>query len=404
MCRVVNILNSLAKKHQETLKIDRLSTSPEELCPPETTLLMVHSPTNLWQLKERAIEAGSQVSSPTASFSSSRADVFKLDSGIREESSKPSSSSKNPHPPLGGAFGVSSLEQNGMELETFVSSKSWDVARAATGTVCLAVDRVVREEFHNAVCLVRPPGHHNTMVICATRARLYPQPDQQGTGKYGRRQRLVGAPLGAGEQGAAGQEGVRAGHHLHFVGLRRPQGDILDGVADMKNPNVPTGNVEEDYAWSPLEILKLAAEVYDGRVVSVIEGGYAVRKETTSLANSVAAHVAAIRAHDTARRLATESSSTCVEGDIRDAVVKGEPSVKPEPMPVGVLERLLDTELDDGNMIVIDDDTIQEEESASTLEDEDRDVDLAGTDGDDSDNNGDEDMGGVSGCSHYKSR
>ncbi|RLN93944.1 hypothetical protein BBJ28_00010431 [Nothophytophthora sp. Chile5] len=54
------------------------------------------------------------------------------------------------------------------------------------------MDRVVRKEFHNAVCLVRPPGHHegshgrtehapsldfcllNDVVIGATHARLYP--------------------------------------------------------------------------------------------------------------------------------------------------------------------------------------------------------------------------------------
>ncbi|RLN87095.1 hypothetical protein BBJ28_00027091, partial [Nothophytophthora sp. Chile5] len=76
--------------------------------------------------------------------------------------------------------------------------------------------------------------------------------------------------------------------------------DILGGVTAVKNLNVPAGNVEEDNAWTMLEILRLVVEVCDGRVVSVLEGGYDVRKEKNSLAKSVAGHVAAISACATA--------------------------------------------------------------------------------------------------------
>ncbi|RLN98624.1 hypothetical protein BBJ28_00023032, partial [Nothophytophthora sp. Chile5] len=147
--------------------------------------------------------------------------------------------------------------------------------------------------------------------------------------------------------------------------------DILGGAAAMKNPNVPAGYMEEDYAWTTLEILKLAAEVCDGRVVSALESGYDVRKETSSLAKSAAAHVAAISAYETARRLTTESSSAGVDKSatgateaattIQDAVVKAEAPVKPEPVVGELLGRLLATELDDGNVIIIDDDESQEE-------------------------------------------
>jgi len=57
----------------------------------------------------------------------------------------------------GGAFRVASMQRNSV-MDTYVSAASWDVARIAAGTVCLAVDKVISGEYRNAVCLVRPPG------------------------------------------------------------------------------------------------------------------------------------------------------------------------------------------------------------------------------------------------------
>jgi acetoin utilization deacetylase AcuC-like enzyme len=47
-----------------------------------------------------------------------------------------------------------------VEQETTVSPASEDVARLAAGCVCDAVERLVRGEDTQALCLVRPPGHH----------------------------------------------------------------------------------------------------------------------------------------------------------------------------------------------------------------------------------------------------
>lgn len=47
-----------------------------------------------------------------------------------------------------------------IEADTVVSPKSYDVALRAAGSVCDAVDRVLRGEDKQALCLVRPPGHH----------------------------------------------------------------------------------------------------------------------------------------------------------------------------------------------------------------------------------------------------
>jgi acetoin utilization deacetylase AcuC-like enzyme len=47
-----------------------------------------------------------------------------------------------------------------IEADTVVSPASYDVALMAAGSVCDAVERLVRGEDTQALCLVRPPGHH----------------------------------------------------------------------------------------------------------------------------------------------------------------------------------------------------------------------------------------------------
>jgi acetoin utilization deacetylase AcuC-like enzyme len=47
-----------------------------------------------------------------------------------------------------------------IEADTVVSPESYDVALMAAGSVCDAAERLVRGEQTNALCLVRPPGHH----------------------------------------------------------------------------------------------------------------------------------------------------------------------------------------------------------------------------------------------------
>lgn len=47
-----------------------------------------------------------------------------------------------------------------IEADTMMSPQSNDVARLAAGAVCDATQRVLQGEALNALCLVRPPGHH----------------------------------------------------------------------------------------------------------------------------------------------------------------------------------------------------------------------------------------------------
>lgn len=417
---MVNILSALNKKHQESIKIDRLTQPPEELCPPETTLLLVHSPSYLQQLKERSIEAAGESGTSAPVLPAKQTPlVFETDSGITDAGAKGNANDKSPKG-LGNAFGASNLEQV-VAMDTYVSSKSWDVARAAAGTVCMAVDRVVRKEFHNAVCLVRPPGHHvgrngrttkapssgfcllNNVVVGAVHARLYPwirkiavldwdihhgngteellkdDPDAffssihlyaggdffPGTGKECNEGNLVNVALensGAGSGSAAFRAALQDkvlpamrafGPDIIFIsaGFDGHKDDILGGRAAIKDTTVPAGYVEEDYAWATQEVLRLAAECCDGRVVSVLEGGYDVRKETNALAKSVAAHIGAIASYE----LAQKSVHAAKEEDAKLAFKQ----------ELGLLEKLLATDLNDASVVIVDDDDETEDATAA---------------------------------------
>ena len=47
-----------------------------------------------------------------------------------------------------------------IEADTVVGPSSYDVALLAAGAVCDAAERLIRGEDTQALCLVRPPGHH----------------------------------------------------------------------------------------------------------------------------------------------------------------------------------------------------------------------------------------------------
>jgi acetoin utilization deacetylase AcuC-like enzyme len=47
-----------------------------------------------------------------------------------------------------------------LDLDTIVSPASYEVALLAAGAVCDATERLLRDEDTQALCLVRPPGHH----------------------------------------------------------------------------------------------------------------------------------------------------------------------------------------------------------------------------------------------------
>lgn len=231
-----------------------------------------------------------------------------------------------------------------IDEDTGVMEASGDAALLAAGSVIQAIDRVLdpRNGVKNSFCAVRPPGHHappetgmgfcvfNNVGIGANYVRqqygfkrvavvdfdvhhgngtqdgfwndagvlfissheLGNFPKDQGsdteTGAYNN---IINLPL----RPRDGSAEFRAAYEARaFPRLRefKPEMIFISAGFDA-HANDPLGTIcllEDDYHWVTTEVMKIADEVCDGRVVSVLEGGYNVDALTTS----VEAHVLAL--------------------------------------------------------------------------------------------------------------
>ena len=208
----------------------------------------------------------------------------------------------------------------------------------AVGAVVAATDRVMAGEVDNAFCAVRPPGHHaerdRSMGFClfsnVAIAALYAADKYQlervaivdfdvhhgnGTedcvqhddrilfcstfqypyypGTYlpsvaGRR---VNVPLAAGTGSAGFREAVET-QWLPALREFRPQLLFVSAGFDAHSEDFLAGlNLEDDdYLWVSAQLCAIAREFADGRIVSSLEGGYAL----DALARSVGLHVEAL--------------------------------------------------------------------------------------------------------------
>jgi acetoin utilization deacetylase AcuC-like enzyme len=244
---------------------------------------------------------------------------------------------------------VSSLEKHMPEKglaaldagDTVVSPGSWEAVLRGVGAAVHAVDEVMQKRARNAFCASRPPGHHaeperamgfclfNNAAIAAFHARaahgakrvavadfdvhhgngtqaifwsdpdmLYASSHQMplfpGTGaarERGESGNIVNAPLRGGD-GAA--EFRKAWETVLLPALRRHQPDLLIISAGFDAHRAdPLGGLnltEADFSWVTRELMAVADECCEGRLVSVLEGGY----DIDALAHSAGAHVQAL--------------------------------------------------------------------------------------------------------------
>jgi acetoin utilization deacetylase AcuC-like enzyme len=214
-----------------------------------------------------------------------------------------------------------------------------EAVRRATGALLDAVDLVMAEPGHNAFCAVRPPGHHaepnrpvgfclfNTVAIAAryarqqygaervavvdfdvhhgngTQASFWDEPDLfyasshqmplfPGTGAKGERgangENIVNTQPSPGAGGPAFREAWSASI---LPSLRRFQPDLLlisaGFDAHARDPLANLTLQTDDFAWITRELMQVAYACCDGRLASVLEGGY----DLQALGDSVAAHV-----------------------------------------------------------------------------------------------------------------
>jgi len=224
--------------------------------------------------------------------------------------------------------------------DTFLSAGSIDATLRGSGAACFAVDQVFAGKAKNVFCAVRPPGHHagvsSAMGFCllnhaAVAARhalasygveriaildfdvhhgngtqaifeasgdvlyisshqmpLYPgtgYPAETGCGN------ILNLPLAPGAASAEFRA-AWSGHGLPEMERFGPNLVIISAGFDAHERD-PLGQIElqdEDYGWITSEICAYAGSACDGRVISILEGGY----DLEALASASAAHVTAL--------------------------------------------------------------------------------------------------------------
>jgi acetoin utilization deacetylase AcuC-like enzyme len=228
-----------------------------------------------------------------------------------------------------------------LDADTSMSPGTFEAALRAIGGTTHAVDEVVGKKAVNAFVAQRPPGHHAetirpmgfcifnhaaiaarhaqkkhglhrvavidfdvhhgngtqeifwsdpTLMYCSTHQMpLYP-----GTGAVNERgdhDNIVNAPLRAGDGG----EQFRAAMETRILPRLASFGPELIIIsagfdAHKRDPLANLQLVEDDFGWATRKIMEVADKTAEGRVVSVLEGGY----DLEGLSKSAAAHVIAL--------------------------------------------------------------------------------------------------------------
>jgi acetoin utilization deacetylase AcuC-like enzyme len=252
------------------------------------------------------------------------------------------------HDPDHVAFVLAAAPRAGfarLDPDTTMSPGSDHAALRAGGAVVAAVDAVMAGEARTAFCAVRPPGHHaeperamgfclfNSIAVGAAHAEsvwnvrkvaivdfdvhhgngtetmtasrpgwLYASTHQYpfypGTGAASARGphgNIVNAPLSSG----AGSVEFRLAYQqrvLPALDAFEPELLMISAGFDAHRRDPLAGvNLDEgDFAWVTEELAKLAERHAQGRIVSVLEGGY----DLEALAASTAAHVRALIASE----------------------------------------------------------------------------------------------------------
>ena len=110
-------------------------------------------------------------------------------------------------------------------------------------------------------------------------------PSENGAGN------IINVPLPAGTDGKVFREKYRE-IILPAVQKFKPQLILISAGFDAHrdDPLASLRLVEDDYRWLSEELVKIAGESCNGRIISTLEGGYNLK----ALAASVAAHVSAL--------------------------------------------------------------------------------------------------------------
>ncbi|QIG49522.1 histone deacetylase family protein [Nordella sp. HKS 07] len=227
-----------------------------------------------------------------------------------------------------------------IDMDTFMSPGTLEAALRGAGAAVAGVDAVFTGEADNVFCAMRPPGHHaearramgfclfNNAAIAALYARqrydaervavvdfdvhhgngtqdifwadgdlfygsTHQMPLYPGTGAASETGvgNIFNAPLQDGDGGPQFRSAMSTAI-LPALDAFGPDLVVISAGFDahLQDPLGGLNLTEEDFVWATLNLMDIADKHAEGRVVSVLEGGYDIR----ALAASVAVHVQAL--------------------------------------------------------------------------------------------------------------
>lgn len=225
-----------------------------------------------------------------------------------------------------------------LDPDTTMNPHSLSAALRAAGAVVLGVDLVMSGQSKAAFCNVRPPGHHaehnkamgfcifNNIAVGAAHAlhahqlkkvaivdfdvhhgngtedifrevpevllcSTFQHPCYPDTGSHVVSDHIVNVPLPVGTNGQVFRTAVET-HWLPKLETFQPELILISAGFDahVEDDMASLCLVEQDFAWVTREIKTIADKYAKGRIVSVLEGGYAL----SALGRSVAAHLDAL--------------------------------------------------------------------------------------------------------------
>jgi acetoin utilization deacetylase AcuC-like enzyme len=228
-----------------------------------------------------------------------------------------------------------------LDADTTMSPGSYEAALRAAGGAVLAVDEVMTKRAVNAFVATRPPGHHaetatpmgfclfNNAAVAARHAQAahgaervaivdfdvhhgngsqeifwndasvmyastHQMPLYPGTGartEEGAHRTIVNAPLRAGDGGDAFREAFESAILPRLRSFKPDLVIVSAGFdAHARDPLASLNLLEADFEWATRKLMEVADETAEGRLVSLLEGGY----DLQGLARSVAVHVQAL--------------------------------------------------------------------------------------------------------------
>ncbi len=226
-------------------------------------------------------------------------------------------------------------ERRYIDPDTLVGAGTFAAALRAAGAAVAATEAVVAGEIRNAFCAVRPPGHHatrdaamgfcffNNVAVAARHAlnvlglervaiadfdvhhgngtediiagdprmlmvSIFQHPLYPGTGTEPTGDNMVNVPVAPYARGGEVRELVET-LWLPALEAFKPQMLFISAGFDGHREDElgQLGLVEADYEWITRRLVRLADAHCGGRIVSCLEGGYAL----SALGRSVVAHL-----------------------------------------------------------------------------------------------------------------